>query len=68
MSLKNVHVVFIISAVLLALFCFVDAYGAFRADGSPVMAAAALMCAGVSVLLVAYGARFVRRCREAGIR
>ena len=68
MSLKNVHVVFIVAATLLALFCAVRAFGSFRAEGSPMMAVAVVASLASAALLVRYETRFVRRCREQGIR
>lgn len=68
MSLKNVHVVFIVAATILALFCAVRALGSFRAGGSPVTAVAAVASLAGAALLVRYETRFLRRCREQGIR
>ncbi|MGC4083576.1 MAG: hypothetical protein QM736_16055 [Vicinamibacterales bacterium] len=68
MSLKTVHLVFVTAATMLALWCGAQALQAFRATGSPTMGTAvvgAILTAGV---LVGYERRFLRRCREAGIR
>jgi hypothetical protein len=63
-----VHALFIGAAVLLSLLCAGQAFGAFRAHGSGLMAAAAIGATLVALVLVGYEARFLRRCREEGIR
>lgn len=68
MSLKNVHLLFVMVATLLALFCGAQAFERFRADGSVTLLGAALMAVVAAGLLVQYERRFLRRCREAGIR
>jgi hypothetical protein len=68
MSLKNVHVLFVVAATLLVLFCGVQAVGAFRTTGSAVMAGAAVLALAAAATLVRYELAFLRRCREAGIR
>jgi len=68
MSLKNVHLVFIVMATLLALLCAVLAFGRFRTGGSPLMGAASLCGVLAAGALARYEARFVRRCRAEGIR
>lgn len=68
MSLKKVHVLFALSAALLALFCGAQAAGQFLRDGSPLMGAAALIAVGATAALARYERAFLRRCREAGIR
>ncbi len=68
MSLKNVHVVFIIIAVLLALFCAVLAFDSFRTSGSPLTGLSALASLAGAGLLVGYEAAFLRRCRREGIQ
>jgi hypothetical protein len=68
MSLKNVHVVFIAAATLLALVCAAVALQSARDSGSltgVAAAAGALVAAGV---LVRYETGFLRRCRKAGIQ
>ncbi len=68
MSLKNFHLVFIVLAVLLALFCGVLAFNSYRASGSLVTGLAALGSLAAAALLTRYEAGFLRRCREGGIR
>ena len=68
MSLKHVHLAFIVAATLLALFCSVDAFVRYRVDGSPLVGLAALGALGLAAALVRYELHFVRRCREMGIR
>ncbi|MGE3958283.1 MAG: hypothetical protein AB7H96_16335 [Vicinamibacterales bacterium] len=68
MSLKNVHVAFVVAAALLVLFCGLQAVGSFREGGSVLMAAAALVSGLGVIALVRYEIAFLRRCREAGIR
>jgi len=68
MSLKHVHVVFIVVATLLVLFCGVVAFERFRADGAPLMACAALGALFGVAALVRYETLFMKRCREVGIR
>lgn len=68
MSLKNVHVLFIVAATVLALFCAVQAFDRYQTDGSMLAAvagAAAVLAAG---LLVRYETLFLKRCRLEGIR
>lgn len=69
MSLKNVHVLFVVIATLLVLFCGVQAFGSYRAEGSMLTGTvAALASLGLALLLAGYERRFIRRCREEGIR
>jgi len=68
MSLKNFHVVFIVAAAVLALFCAVQAFGSFLRDGSPLMGAACAASLGGAALLVRYEVLFLRRCRREHIR
>ena len=68
MSLKHVHVVFIVVATLLVLFCGVVAFERFRVDGAPLMACAALGALVGVAALVRYESLFMKRCREVGIR
>lgn len=68
MSLKHVHVVFIVAATLLVLFCGVVALERFRAEGAPLMACAVLGSLVGAAALVRYEALFMKRCREEGIR
>ena len=68
MSLKHVHVAFILGATLLALFCAVLAFGQFREDGAPLPGAAVAASLAAAVLLLGYESRFLRRCRREGIR
>jgi hypothetical protein len=68
MSLKHVHVVFIVVATLLVLFCGAVAFQEFRTDGAPLMACAAVGALLGAAALVRYEALFIRRCREVGIR
>ncbi|MFN7915813.1 MAG: hypothetical protein U0Q55_10790 [Vicinamibacterales bacterium] len=68
MTLRNVHVLFVVSAVLLVLFCGAEAVRAFLRAGSVLMAGAAAGAVLAAGLLVRYELTFLRRCREAGIR
>jgi nitrate reductase gamma subunit len=68
MSLKNFHVVFIVAATVLVVFCAVQALQQFLSTGSPGMAVAFAGAVAGVVLLVRYEALFLRRCREEGIR
>lgn len=68
MSLKNVHLLFVVTALLLVLFCGVEAARLFVRAGSAPMAAAVLGAALAAGALVRYELAFLRRCREAGIR
>jgi hypothetical protein len=68
MSLKHVHIGFIVVATLLTLLVGVDAVSRFRADGSLEWAATAAGAAGAVVALAAYERSFIARCRRAGIR
>jgi hypothetical protein len=67
MSLKHFHLLFVITAVVMALFCAVQAFDVYRAGGHPAMgglAAAALVAAAV---LVRFEMLFLRRCRREGV-
>jgi hypothetical protein len=68
MSLKNFHIVFIVAAVLLAVFCAGQAFVSFRAGGSVLMAAASGGALAAAAVLVQYEGRFIRRCRKEGIQ
>lgn len=68
MTLKNVHLIFIAAAALLALFCAVQAFGSYRHDGSMLAAVASAASVAVAALLVRYEAAFLKRCRAEGIR
>lgn len=67
MSLKHVHVLFVVASTLLILFCGVQAVAAFRSTGSSTMAGAAVLALAAVGLLLRYELMFLRRCREAGI-
>ena len=68
MSLKNVHLLFIAAATLLALFCAVQAFGSYREQGTLLSVAAATGSLAVAAFLVRYEALFLKRCRAEGIR
>ena len=68
MSLRNVHLIFIAAATLLALFCAAQAFGSYRDQASMRSAVAALGALAVAVFLVRYEALFLKRCRAEGIR
>ena len=68
MSLKNFHVVFMVAATLLALFCAVQALGNFRASGSLLTAAACVLSRAAAGSLIRFEMLFLRRCRTEGIR
>lgn len=68
MSLKNVHLVFISAAVVLALFCAAQAFGSYRVNGSTLSAMAAAGAVAAAALLVRYETLFLKRCRAEGIR
>ncbi len=68
MSLRNVHLMFIAAATLLALFCAVQAFGSYRDHGSMLSAAAGAVALAVAALLVRYETLFLKRCRAEGIQ
>ncbi len=68
MSLKNVHLLFITAAALLALFCAAEAFGSYRDQGSMLSAVAAAGALAVAAFLVRYETAFLKRCRAEGIR
>lgn len=68
MSLKNVHIIFIAAATLLALFCAVQAFGSYRDQGSMLSVLAATGSLAVAAFLVRYETLFLKRCRAEGIR
>ncbi len=68
MSLKNFHLLFVTAATLLALFCAVQAFEAYRAAGTLMMAVASMAALAAAVLLVGVERAFLRRCREEGVR
>lgn len=68
MSLKHVHVAFVVMAMLLTLFCGFRAWSELQNDGSMVYAVVTIAALAVSGLLLRYQQRFRRTCREAGIQ
>lgn len=68
MSLKNVHLMFIAAATLLALFCAAQAFGTYREQGSMLSVVAAAGSLAAAAFLVRYETRFLKRCRAEGIR
>ncbi len=68
MSLKNVHLIFIAAAALLAVFCAAQAFDSYRDQGSMLSAVAAAGALAAAALLLRYQAVFLRRCRAEGIR
>jgi hypothetical protein len=68
MSLKNFHLLFVATAVLMALFCAMQAFAAYRSEGQPAMATLAAGALAATVLLVRFEVRFLRRCRREGVR
>lgn len=68
MSLKHVHVAFVVMAMLLTLFCGARALSELQNGGSAFFAVATVGAVAVVALLVRYQQRFLRACREAGIQ
>lgn len=68
MSLKHVHVAFVLMATLLALFCGFRALSELRSGASATFVLATIASVVVAGLLVRYQLRFLRACREAGIQ
>lgn len=68
MSLKQVHVAFIVVATLLVLYCGGVALQRFLVERTPLMAAAVVAALMAVVALVRYETLFMKRCREVGIR
>ncbi len=68
MSLKHVHVAFVVMAMLLTLFCGFRAWSEMRSGGTVTYALVAVAALAVAVLLLRYQQRFLRTCREAGIQ
>lgn len=68
MSLKHVHLAFVATAMLLILFCVFRAVTELRVSGSWTLGIATLGALAAFGLLVRYQQRFLRSCREAGIR
>ncbi|MBS1817135.1 MAG: hypothetical protein JSU08_04335 [Acidobacteria bacterium] len=68
MSLKNVHVAFVLAAIGLCIMYGVQALQAFLDDPRPSSGIAGAAAVAAAVILGWYEARFLRGCREAGIR
>lgn len=68
MSLKNMHIAFVVAAIGLALFCGVRGLETFLAEARPSGAVACAASVVVAATLAWYEAGFIRRCRKAGIR
>jgi hypothetical protein len=68
MSLKHVHLAFVVAAMLLTTFCAVRAMAALLSGGSWMLAVATVGAVVIVALLVQYQHRFLRACREAGIQ
>ncbi|MGE0448281.1 MAG: hypothetical protein AB7Q29_01720 [Vicinamibacterales bacterium] len=67
MSLKHVHVLFVASAIALAVLC--GAFASARLAAAPSLAAAAslIVSACGAIVLIRYEARFLRRFREGDV-
>lgn len=68
MSLKNFHLLFVATAVVIALFSAVQAFAAYRSEGQIAMGALAAGAVAATVLLVRFEVLFLRRCRREGVR
>ena len=67
MSLKHFHLLFVITAAVMALFCAAQALAAYRADGQRAMAALAVVAVLGVAALVRFEMAFLRRCRQEGV-
>lgn len=68
MSLKTFHLLFVVTATLMALFSAVQAFGAWRESGQGMMGAVAIGALAAAVLLVRFEMLFLKRCRREGVR
>ena len=68
MSLKNFHLLFVVTATLMALFSAVEALAAYRAEGQGVMGVLAIGAVVAAALLVRIEVIFLRQCRREGVR
>ena len=68
MSLKNIHLFFIATAILLAVGCGVWGIWASSEDSKPVYLAFGIVSFGVAAGLVGYGVWFFRKLKREGLR
>lgn len=68
MSLKNFHLLFVVCATVMALFCAVQALAAYRATGDGEMAVVAAGAVIAAALLVRVEAAFLKQWRSQGVR
>ena len=68
MSLKHVHLAFVVAAMLLTLFCAVRAVSELRSGGSWTLGLVTVGALAAVGVLIRYQQRFLRSCREAGIQ
>ncbi len=64
MSLKAVHVLFVIAAVLLCLTVGVLCFGTYRREGGAGLLVFSVACWGLAALLTIYGRQVVRKLRR----
>jgi hypothetical protein len=67
MTLKHFHLLFVTTAVLVALFCAAQAFGAYRAEGQASMGGLAALSVVAAALLVRFEVLFLRQCRKEGV-
>ena len=68
MSLKTFHLLFVVTATLMALFSAAQAFGAYREGGQGVMGVVAIGAIVAAVLLIRFEVLFLKRCRREGVR
>jgi hypothetical protein len=68
MSLKTFHLIFVATAVLMALVCATEAFAVFRSEGEAPMGVLAVAAVAGAALLVRFEVLFLRRCRREGVR
>jgi hypothetical protein len=67
-SLKRFHMLFVIVATIVALFCAAQAFASYRAERDVMMALLSVSSLAGAALLVRAEVLFLRRCREGGVR
>ena len=68
MSLKNIHLFFIATAILLAVGCGVWGVWASAEDNKPIYLAFGIVSFAIGVILVGYGLWFFRKLKREGLR